>query len=113
MKVISKYLVIVLVLGIAISAVAGSAKNVTLRSDASLNGTKLAAGEYKVIVDGDGPDVKVSFTQKGKVIATANGKMIDNGNAPEFSAVVVNKSQNGSIQELRIAGMKSKVVFNQ
>lgn len=114
MKAMSKVLVVVLVLGLALAAVAASTKNVTLRSDASLNGTKLTAGEYKVVVDGDGPDVKVSFMQKGKVIATADGKLVDNGGAPEFSAVVVTRGDGGSsIQELRIAGMKSKVVFNQ
>jgi hypothetical protein len=113
MKGVSKLLVVLLVLGLAISAVAAGAKSIELRNDANLNGTKLAAGTYKVNVEGTGDAVKVSFLQKDKVIATANGKMVDGSAAPEFSAVVVNSKSNNNIEELRLAGMKSKIVFNQ
>jgi uncharacterized lipoprotein YehR (DUF1307 family) len=112
MKGVSKLLVVLLVLGLAISAVAAGAKSIELRNDANLNGTKLAAGSYKVNVEGTGDAVKVTFLQKDKVIATANGKMVD-GTAPEFSAVVINTKSNNSILELQLAGMKSKIVFNQ
>src|SRR6266496_215133 len=111
MKGFSKLLVVLLVLGLAISAVAAGAKSVELRSDSTLNGTKLAAGFYKVNVEGTGDAVKVTFMQKDKVVANANGKMIDGTVAPEFSTVV--KTSNNNIEELRLAGMKSKIVFNQ
>ena len=111
MKNVTKILAIVLVLGLAISALAAGAKNVTIGSDATLNGAKLLKGEYKVIVDGNGPEVKVSFLQNGKVIAAAPGKMVDAGAAPEFSAVVMDKT--AKVQELRISGLKTKVIFNQ
>jgi hypothetical protein len=106
-----RFLVIALVLGLAISALAAGAKNLTIGSDATVNGAKLVKGEYKVVVDGNGPEVKVNFLQNGKVIATAPGKMVDSGSAPEFSAVVIDKT--AKVQELRIAGLKSKIVFNQ
>lgn len=111
MKGFSKVLVVLLVLGLAITALAAGAKSLELRSDATLNGTKLAAGTYKVNVEGTGDAVKVTFLQKDKVIATASGKMVDGSVAPEFSAVV--KAANNNIEELRLAGMKSKIVFNR
>jgi len=111
MKIVSKILMFALVLGLAVSAFAGTVKNVELKSDAVLNGTTLKAGAYKVTIDGDGPDVKVSFMQKNKVIATGDAKLVENGAAPEFSAVV--RDSKNALQELRLAGLKSKVVFNQ
>jgi hypothetical protein len=111
MKGFAKLVVVMLVLGLAISALAAGAKSIELRSDATLNGTKLAAGTYKVNVEGTGDAVKVTFLQKDKVVATASGKMVDGTAAPEFSAVV--KTANNNIEELRLAGMKSKIVFNQ
>lgn len=112
MRSISKLLLVLMVLGLAISAVAAGAKSLELRSDANLGGTKLVAGSYKVNVEGTGDAVKVTFLQKNKVIATASGKMIDGTVAPTFSAVVINKDAN-TIKELWLAGMKSKIVFNQ
>lgn len=113
MKGVSKLLVVLMVLGLAISVMAAGAKSIELRNDANLNGTKLAAGTYKVNVEGTGDAVKVTFLQKDKVIASANGKMVDGTTAPEFSAVVVNSKANNNIEELRLAGMKSKIIFNQ
>ncbi len=111
MRSISKFMLIAIILGLAVSAFAATVKNVELKSDAVLNGTTLKAGSYKVSIDGEGANVKVSFMQGNKVIATSDAKLVDNGAAPEFSAVV--RDTKNSIQELRIAGLKSKVVFNQ
>ena len=108
MKSIMKLGVVALVLILAVSAFAGTTSMLRLNSDVSVNGTKLAAGEYKVTVDGNGPEVKVIFAQDGKVKATVSGTLAEGTVAPEFSSVVTSKAADGVlVSELRLAKMKS------
>lgn len=112
MKSILKLGVVALVLTLALSAFAGNSGTLRLNNDSSVNGTKLSAGEYKVTIDGTGPEVKVIFTQAGKVKATVNGTLAEGTVAPEFSSVITSKADDGvKISELRLAKMKSFVKF--
>lgn len=114
MKVISKVLILALVLGLALSALAANSGTIVLRNEATVNGTKLAPGEYKVTLDGTGKEVKVNFTQNNKVIATSNGKIVDGTTAPEFSAVVMDKVNGANvIQEVRLAKLKGLVLLTK
>ena len=58
---VSKSLVVGLALLLTSSAFAASKANFTLNSDASVNGTKLKAGDYKLQWDGSGPNVELSI----------------------------------------------------
>jgi len=112
MKSTMKLGVFALILILAVSAFAGNSAVLRLTSDSVVSGTKLAAGEYKVTVDGNGPEVKVIFAQEGKVKATVNGTLASDGVAPEFSSVVATKSSDGlAINELRLAKMKGYIKF--
>lgn len=51
--------------------------HVQFENAVSVAGTKLAAGEYKVIWQGNGPDVTVSFIEGKKVVATAPAKFVN------------------------------------
>lgn len=113
MKSMMKLVVVTLVLMLAVAAFAGNIGNLKLNSDSTVAGTKLAAGDYKVTVDGTGPDVKVIFAQDGKVKATVNGKLATEATAPEFSSVVTTKKGDSvAVTELRLAKMKGSVKFD-
>jgi hypothetical protein len=112
MKLMIRLFAVALVLCLAVSAFAGNSATLRLSSDASVAGTKLAAGDYKVTIDGAGPDVKVTFEQAGKVKATVNGTYTAEKAAPEFSSVVTDKTNDGvKIAELRLARNKGVVKF--
>lgn len=110
---VSKVLILAFVLTLAVSAFAANATTIRLPHEATIQGTKLPAGEYKVTVDGTGAEVKVTFAQGKKVVATVTGKTAEGQIAPEWSAVVTNKAADGTlkIEELRIAAKKTVVRF--
>jgi len=114
MKSTMKLFAVVLVLILAVSAFAANNKaaSVRLSNDATVAGTKLAAGDYKVTIDGTGPEVKVIFEQNGNVKATVTGTLSEEKVAPEYSSVVTNKTTDGvKIAELRLAKNKAVVKF--
>jgi hypothetical protein len=112
MKSVLKLGVIGLVLILAISALAGNTGSLRLTNDSTVNGTKLAAGDYKITVDGNGPDVKVIFAQGKTVKATVNGTLAEGTVAPEFTSIVTSKTSDGLvINELHLAKMKGYVKF--
>lgn len=112
MKSVMKAVVVAVVLMLAVAAFASNSASLRLPYDATVNGTKLTAGEYKVTVDGAGPEVKVTFAQDGKVMATVTGTVVEGKVAPEFSAVITDKTADGvKINEIRLAKMKNTVKF--
>ena len=64
---VSKSLMMGLALLLASSAFAATKASLTLQNPATINGTKLKAGEYRLEWDGSGPNVEVSITQGKKV----------------------------------------------
>lgn len=112
MKSMVKMLAVVLVLILAVAAWAGNTADLRLSSDVTVAGAKLPAGNYKVTIDGSGPDVKVIFAQSGQVKATANGTFQAEKTAPEYSSVVMEKTSDGQkVSELRLAKTKGFVKF--
>jgi flagellin-like hook-associated protein FlgL len=114
MKSTMKLSAVVLVVIFAIAAVAADLTSGIIRisNDATVAGTKLAAGDYKVTIDGTGPEVKVIFAQNGNVKATVKGSLSEEKTAPEYSSVTTNKTDDGNkIAELRLAKKKAVVKF--
>ena len=108
-------LVAVLVLALSATAVAASSTStVKLFSAAQLNGTSLAAGEYKVKWDSHSPEADVTFLQGRKTVATAHAKLVDRDQAARENAVVTRANSDGSetIVEIRFEGKKSVLVFH-
>ena len=54
--------------------------NVNFDSPTVVAGKKLAAGNYQVKWNGNGPAVQVNFLKNNKVVATAPAKLIDKKN---------------------------------
>jgi hypothetical protein len=112
MKSISKFAVLALVLTLAVSAFAGNSASLRLANDTTVGNAKLAAGEYKVTIDGTGPEVKVIFAQGSQVKATVAGTYVEQKTAPEFSSVVTSNTADGvKVAELRLAKNKGYVKF--
>ncbi|MDT8066736.1 MAG: hypothetical protein ROO76_01085 [Terriglobia bacterium] len=112
MKSTVKLLAVVAVLMLAVSSLAGNLADLRISNDVTVGGAKLAAGNYKVRIDGNGPDVKVIFEQSGKVKATVNGTFQEQKEAPEYSSVVTVKTAEGyKVDELRLAKTKGYVKF--
>jgi type 1 fimbria pilin len=114
MKSTMKLSAVVLVVIFAIAAFAADLNSGTIRisNDAIVAGSKLAAGDYKVTIDGTGPEVKVIFAQNGNVKATVTGTLSEEKAAPEYSSVTTNKTTDGNkIAELRLAKKKAVVKF--
>ncbi len=112
MKSFMKVFAVVMVLMLAVAAFAGDFSQLRISNDVTVAGTKLAAGEYKVKIDGTGPDVKVIFQQGGQVKATVNGTFQAQKAAPEVSSVVLEKTNDGQkLSELRLAKTKGYVKF--
>jgi len=99
---VSMSLVVGLALLLTSSAIAASKANFTLNSDASVNGTKLKAGDYKLEWDGSGPNVEVSILQGKKVVAKVPAKVVDLDRASSTDAAVL--KQNGS--DSTLAGVR-------
>ena len=105
---VSKSVVMGLALLLASSAFAANKGSLTLLNPATVSGTKLKAGDYKLEWDGSGPDVQVSIMQGKNVVAKVPAKVVDLSAPAQDNAAVVNKSDSGSntLTGARFAGKK-------
>lgn len=112
MKSILKLGIVLLVVGLAVSAFAATHAYIRINNDVTVNGNKLAAGEYKVMVDGKGPDVKVTFVQGKQVKATVDGKIAKDDTGNGYDSVVYSKANDATIiSEIYFSKLKSTVKF--
>ena len=104
----SKSLFLGLALLLATTAFAANKGSLTVQEPVMLNGTKLAAGDYKVQWDGNGPNVELSITQGKKVIAKVPAHMVDLDSPAQSDAAVVKNNGDGtkSLTEVRLSGKK-------
>jgi hypothetical protein len=67
-----------MVFGIPALAFAGPKNSANLNLDQTVKvaGTQLAPGQYKLIWEGTGPDITVSFTEGKKTVATASARLV-------------------------------------
>lgn len=73
-----------------------------------VNGTKIAAGDYKVQWEGNGPNVELSITQGKKIIAKVPAHMVELDAPSSTDATVVRNNGDGmrSLSEVRLNGKK-------
>jgi len=93
---ISKSVVMGLALLLASSAFAATKASLTLQSPATINGTQLKAGDYKLEWDGSGPTVEVSIMKGKTVVAKVQAKVVDLNTVAQNSAAVVQRNADGS-----------------
>ncbi len=105
---VSKVMIMGLALLLTSSAFAASKANLTLNSSATVNGTKLKAGDYKLQWDGSGPNVEVSILQGKKVVAKVPAKVVDLDKAPNNDAALLKQNDSGdaTLAGVRFQGKK-------
>lgn len=111
MRMLSKLALSVLALTLTTSAFAVQ-KDVTLSTDTTLNGQKLAAGDYKLDYQVHGNTAEVKFLRNKKTVASATGQVVEKPNSADYTAVV--KSSNdasSSVIEVQPAREKFNIRF--
>ncbi|MGA2346507.1 MAG: hypothetical protein ABSF93_10905 [Candidatus Sulfotelmatobacter sp.] len=93
---VSKSLVMGLALLLASSAFAGTKAGLTLRDGATVNGTKLKPGDYKLQWDGSGPNVEVSIMQGKTVVAKVPAKLVDLQAPAQYNAALLKSNDDGT-----------------
>ena len=98
---------------VAFAADKNNSVNLSLNNKAVVNGTTLQPGDYKVVLDRTGNDVKATFVKSGKTVATATGHFEERPTGVNGSgvAVVVNDSDR-ALRQLVIGKMKGAVVLD-
>ena len=105
---------IAFVVAAAAAAPAKDSKDIILHHDATLAGSHLASGNYSVTWQTHSPEATVSFMRGHKVVATAEGKVVDRGRAYSTNEVVYDEDAAGArtIVEIRFRGSSEVIVFN-
>lgn len=67
----------------ALSFAQKNSANVALDQSVTIAGTQLAPGQYKLIWEGNAPNVNVSFVEGKKTVATAPAKLVSNPTSKE------------------------------
>jgi hypothetical protein len=104
---ITKSLVLGSALLLASSAFAATKAQLHLSYAATINGTQLKAGDYKLEWDGTG-QVQLSIIQGKNVVAKTSAKVVDLPAASSANAAVVRKNDDGSssLAGVRFEGKK-------
>ena len=108
-----RFALLALALTLSVSAFAkDQSGSITLYQDASINGTKLPAGEYKIEYDVDGNNAQVKFIKSGKEVATASGQLKTLTTKPGTTQVVLDNSGNTrTISEIDFRGRDTAISF--
>jgi len=102
-----KLVVMFATLAIAVASAADRTYHITLIDPASVNGTQLKPGDYKVQVEGDRAILK-----KGKTVIEAPARIQTADH--KFNSTIVaiaNPSSHPTISEIRIGGTNTRIVF--
>ena len=104
----AKSLVLGLTLLLASSAFAATKGSLHLQSAATINGTQLKPGDYKLEWDGSGPNVEVSILKGKNVVTKTQAKVVELSSPALNDAAVVQKNDDGtsSITSVRFEGKK-------
>jgi hypothetical protein len=111
MKNLVKGFVFLSALLLAVGAFAAE-RSLTIYSPMSVNGAKLAPGDYKVHYDLKGSNAEVKFMQGKKEVASATGQVVEKERA-QRDGIVTQKDGDGSTRlvELQFANQKSSIRF--
>jgi|SRR3954454_22805430 hypothetical protein len=104
-----KGLLLGLALLLATSAFAANKGSLILPDATTINGQKLAAGEYKVSWEGSGSNVELSIVQGKNVVAKVPARTVDMTQPAATNMAVSRKNDDGSrtLTEVRFSGKKT------
>ncbi len=88
-------------------------KRIELLQGSSWKGTKLPAGDYRVVWQEDGADLKVSVVSGHNVVVEGRGRIEERPEKARFDAVVSRQDGSGemALAELLLGGKKEVLVF--
>ncbi len=88
-------------------------RKVELFQSTSWNGKPLPAGEYKIVWQEDGSDLKVTVINGHQVVAEGRGRLEERPVKARNDAVISRAAASGemSLAELQLAGKKEVLVF--
>jgi len=112
---VTKSLVLGLALLLASSAFAATKAQLELQSTATINGTTLKPGEYKLQWDGTGPNVEVSIMKGKNVLAKVPAKLVDLNSPAQNDAAVIKNNGDGtsSLSSVRFEGKKFQLDLSE
>ncbi|HEV2494809.1 MAG TPA: hypothetical protein VG204_17240 [Terriglobia bacterium] len=96
-----------------ISAFAKDSRDVKVTYAASVGGTTVTPGQYKLRWDSNNADPEVAFLKGRKVVAKTHGQWVDRSVEYDRNSVVYDTGSDGSrsILEMRFAGSSKVLVF--
>lgn len=74
--------------------------NVNLDQTVQVAGTQLAPGQYKVVWEGNGPNVTVSFAEGKKTIATVPAKLVNVSTSQQAVETIAGSDQTTVLQSI-------------
>jgi hypothetical protein len=112
---ISKGLLLAASLLIATSALAANKGSLNISEPVTVNGTKLAPGDYQVKWEGTGPNVELNIIKSNKVVAMVSARLVELSRPQADSSSVTRTSDDGStaLTEIRFAGRKYELAIGQ
>jgi hypothetical protein len=100
---------------LATGAFAADKGSLELNSPASIGGKQLAAGDYNLTWQGDGPTVQLNVLKGNKVVVTTRARVVNVDHPSERNESVVNQDGNGgrSLAEIRLSGRKYVLAIDE
>ena len=110
-------ILLVLFLSMATASAFGkNSRDIKLEHAASLNGTLVAPGEYKLSWDMDNEQGAVTLkSYSGSKVVTVKGKLVDRGLRYNRNSVQCETKPDGtrSLSEIRLSGTSQAIVFDE
>ena len=112
---IYKGLLLAATLLIATSALAANKGSLNISQPVTVNGTKLAAGDYQVKWEGTGPNVELNIIKSKKVVVTVAARLAELSRPERNSASVTQMAEDGttSLTEIFFSGKNYELSIGQ
>jgi hypothetical protein len=109
---------LMLLLATSASAATNSSKNkgsLNIQEPVTVNGTRLAVGNYQLTWQGTGADVELNILQSHKVVATVPARLVDLARPARGDAYGTRKQEDGSTSLTKIGfyGKKYELEIGQ
>lgn len=112
MKLLMKFAVALFALTVSLNALAKETR-LSVYSDTTLDGQKVAAGNYKLDYQIEGSKAEVRLLKGNKTVATATGQVVENEGPATQTGIVRSQNPDGSssIVEIQVEKQKSVIRF--
>jgi hypothetical protein len=104
-----------LILLMATSLFAANKGSLEVSDSVLVNGTKLAAGDYSLSWEGNGPNVQLNIMKGRKVVVTTPARVVDRENPQGRDSALLRMNPDGtrSLAEVRFGGKKYTLEIGQ